>query len=41
MARVLEEIGVRIAEDAIEYAMHAGRKTVKVKDIKVSAKKIL
>jgi histone H3/H4 len=31
LARVLEDIGVMIGRDALAFAMHAGRKTVKGK----------
>lgn len=39
MARVLEEIGLEIAKEAIGYAVHAERKTVKGKDIEIAARK--
>lgn len=41
MAKVLEEVGLKIAKEAIDYTMHAGRKTVKDRDIKIAAKKFL
>jgi len=41
LAKVLDEIGVEIAKEAIGYAMHAGRKTVKAKDIEIAASKVL
>jgi histone H3/H4 len=37
----LEEIGVKIAREAIDYAHHAGRKTVKARDIEIASKKVL
>ena len=40
LARVLEDIGVRIGRDALAFAMHAGRRTVKGKDVKIAAKKV-
>ena len=40
LARVLEEVGVKIGKDALEYMMHAGRRTLKAKDIKIAAKKM-
>lgn len=40
MATVLEEIGIKIGREAIDFAMHAGRKTVKAEDIKIAAKKV-
>jgi histone H3/H4 len=41
MAKVLEEIGVKIGKEAIDFAMHAGRKTVKSEDIEIAARKVL
>ncbi len=41
LAKVLDDVGVKIAEEAIDYAMHAGRKTVKAEDIKIAARKVL
>jgi histone H3/H4 len=40
LAKALEKIGVNISKDALDFAMHAGRKTVKGRDIKIAAKKI-
>ena len=40
LAKVLEDIGSKIGRQATKYAMHAGRKTVKRKDI-VEAYKLL
>jgi len=40
LARVLEEVGVKIGKDALEYMMHAGRRTLKASDIKIAAKKM-
>ena len=39
-ARVLEGIGIEIGKDALAFAMHAGRKTVKARDIRIAAKKV-
>ena len=41
MAKVLEEIGLRIAEEAIVYTMHAGRKTVKAEDVEIAVRKVI
>jgi len=37
----MEEIGLEVAREAIDFAMHAGRKTVKAKDIEIATKKVL
>ena len=39
MGKVLEEIGIKIGREAIDWSMHAGRKTVKAEDIKKQQKK--
>jgi histone H3/H4 len=41
LAKVLEDVGVKIAKEAIDYAMHAGRKTVKAEDIEIASRKVL
>ena len=41
LAKVLEDIGLKIANEAIDYAMHAGRKTVKARDIEIAARKVM
>lgn len=41
LGRVLEEVGVEIAKQAIEFAAHAGRKTVKAPDIRLAVKAVL
>jgi len=40
LAQVLEEVGVKIGNDALEYMMHAGRRTLKARDNEIAAKKI-
>ncbi len=41
LRRVVEEIAVQVAKQAIELSVHAGRHTVKATDIKLAAKMIL
>jgi histone H3/H4 len=41
MGLVLEEIGIKIGKEAIDWSMHAGRKTVKSEDIKRAVQKVL
>lgn len=41
LAKVLDDLGVEIAREAIDYALHAGRKTIKKKDIEIAATKVL
>ncbi|NIO37100.1 histone [Candidatus Bathyarchaeota archaeon] len=41
LAKALEEIGIKIAREALDFAMHAGRKTVKSEDIEIAAKKVM
>ena len=41
LSKVLENIGIKIAKEAIDYAMHAGRKTVKARDIEIATRKII
>lgn len=38
LADVLEEIGESISQEAVQYAKHAGRKTVKADDIKLASR---
>ena len=38
---VLEEVGVKIAKDALDFTKHTHRKTVKAEDIQIAAKKFL
>jgi histone H3/H4 len=38
LTRVLEELGVKIAKQAVELSTHAGRKTVKASDVQIAAK---
>jgi histone H3/H4 len=41
LAKVLEEIGVKVAKEARDYAMHAHRKTVKAEDIEIATRKVI
>jgi len=41
LARDLETIGIKIAKEALDFAMHAGRKTIKAKDIEIAAGKVM
>ncbi len=41
LAKVLDEIGTKIAKEAFDYAMYAGRKTIKTKDIEIATRKII
>jgi histone H3/H4 len=41
LGKWLEDVGTRIAKEAIDYTMHAGRKTVKAEDIEIAARKTL
>ncbi len=41
LAKVLEGIGIKIAKEALDFAMHAGRKTVKAEDIEIAARKVM
>ena len=41
LAEALEEIGLKISREAIEYAMHAGSKTVKAEDIEIAKRKVV
>jgi histone H3/H4 len=41
LAKALEDIGVKIAKEALDFAMHAGRKTIKAEDIEIAARKTM
>ena len=41
LAKALEEIGVKIAKEALDFAMHSGRRTIKSRDIEIAAKKVI
>ena len=40
LAKTLDEIGLKIAKEALDYAVHAGRKTIKTEDIEIATRKI-
>jgi DNA-binding protein len=40
LAKAIEEIGINIVKEALDYAMQAGRKTIKAEDIKTATRKI-
>lgn len=41
LRRILEYIGSEIAREAIDFALHAGRKTVKARDVEIAYPKIM
>ena len=41
LAVALQKVGLKIAKEALDFAMHAGRKTIKVEDIEIAAKKVM
>lgn len=41
LTKVLDDIGCKIAKEALDFAMHAGRKTIKAEDIEIAAKKVM
>ena len=41
MSKFLERIGINIGKEAIDWSMHAGRKTVKAEDIRRATEKIM
>jgi len=41
LAKTLEDIGIKISREALDFAMHAGRKTIKAEDIAIASKKVL
>ena len=38
LRRVLEDIGIEIAKNAVDMSRHANRKTVKAEDVKLASK---
>ena len=41
LAKTLEEIGIKIAREALDYAVYAGRKTIKTEDIEIATRKVM
>ncbi len=41
LGKALEDIGVKVAKEALDFAKHAGRKTIKARDIEIAAQKVL
>ena len=41
LAQIMQEIGIKIAREGLDYALHAGRKTIKARDIEIAAKKVM
>jgi histone H3/H4 len=41
LRKALEEVGLKIAREALDYCTHAGRKTVKAEDIKLAVRKVV
>jgi DNA-binding protein len=41
LRKILEEISIRIAKQAVDLSIHAGRKTIKSDDIRLAAKNVL
>lgn len=41
LAKTLEEIGIKIAKEALDYTVHAGRKTIKAEDIEIAIRKVM
>jgi DNA-binding protein len=41
LAKVLGDIGIKIAKEALDYSMHARRRTIKKDDIEIAARKVM
>lgn len=41
LAKILEEVGAKIAREAHDYAVHARRKTIKAEDIEIATRKVM
>ena len=40
MAEVIKEVAFELAKDAVKFAIHAGRKTIKREDIELARKNV-
>jgi histone H3/H4 len=41
LRKVLEEVAERIAKQAVDLSVHAGRKTIKAEDVRFAAKNVI
>jgi histone H3/H4 len=41
LRKVLEEVAERIAKQAVDLSVHAGRKTIKPEDVRFAAKNVI
>ena len=41
LKKILEDFGLKISKEALDFALHAHRKTVKDVDVRIAATKIL
>ncbi len=41
LRRIIEDIAMRIARQAVDLSLHAGRKTIKAEDIRLASKNVL
>ncbi len=41
LREVLDDVGVKIAKEALDFTKHAHRKTVKAEDIQIAVRKVL
>jgi DNA-binding protein len=41
LAKVLEDIGGKIAKEALDYTIYAHRKTIKAEDIEIATRKVI
>ena len=40
LARILHEVGIKIAKEAFDCTMHAGKRTLKARDVKIASSKL-